>query len=254
MTVSRPVLLGVALFIVATFFIGFFLGKTLLHPAPEQPSVVVKETPARIAVSDSRIVRTHFVAIDNNGKGVLGQLSTEIRPGTGLVLVNINNILADFNTQYSARVAAQVAKNYTGIDLHDIDIIFNLQADASIIGGQSAGSIMTASAIAGLMNRTIRDDVLITGAIKENGEVGEAGAIKEKATAAKEAHARLFLVAPGEASEASSLRKEKACSKIGDFDFCKVMYTQEKVNLGDSVGIEFREVKTMQEALGYLLT
>src|SRR3989344_5814139 len=57
-------------------------------------------------------ILSKIVAIDNSGKGASAELLTEIRPGTGLVLVNINNELADFKTQYSARAAALAAKNY----------------------------------------------------------------------------------------------------------------------------------------------
>ncbi|MBS3161382.1 hypothetical protein J4476_01660, partial [Candidatus Woesearchaeota archaeon] len=36
-----------------------------------------------------------LLGVDNNGKGVSAVMSVEVKPGTGLVLVDIDNLLAD---------------------------------------------------------------------------------------------------------------------------------------------------------------
>jgi len=139
---------------VAIFYLGTFFGKTNNKEVSKAESI-------RALTIDEKVIKTKVVAVDNKGVGVTADLFTEIRPGSGLVLVNINDLLADINTQYSARIAAQVAKNFTGFDLSNVDVIFNLKAQANVIGGQSAGSAMAISVIAALVNKTLRDDVII---------------------------------------------------------------------------------------------
>jgi len=196
-------------------------------------------------------ILSKIVAIDNSGKGASAELLTEIRPGTGLVLVNINNVLADFNTQYSARAAALAAKNYTKIDLSNVDIIFNIETNANVIGGQSAGSTMAISVVAGLLNKTLKPNVIMTGSVEADGKVGEAGAIKEKAMAAKEANATLFLVPPGTSTEAKNYKKERNCGNFEDYEYCEIRYVEDKRNLGKNIDLRIVEISTIEEAAGY---
>src|SRR3990167_2692682 len=66
-----------------------------------------------------------IVGVDDKGNGVLGILTVEVKPGSGLVLVNINNVLADYYNQLSARNAAIVAANFTHKNLANLDVIYN---------------------------------------------------------------------------------------------------------------------------------
>lgn len=227
------------------FYLGIFLGK-------EGSQDKISES-IRALTFEEKTISTKVVAIDNNGKGVTADLITEIRPGSGLVLVNINDLLADINTQYSARLAAQVAKNFTGYDLSDVDVIFNIKAKANVIGGQSAGSAMAISVISALTNKTLRDDVIITGSVLEDGRTGEAGSVKEKAKAAKDAGAKIFLIPYGLGSESHNYKKVKRCGKIRRYDYCEIIYEEEKINISDELGIQIIEVKTISEALNYFI-
>lgn len=229
---------------IGIFMIGVSIGKTA--PRTEEQKLTSLNS-----LGEKQVV-SKIVAIDNNGKGAFAELLTEIRPGTGLVLVNINDLLADFNTQYSARVAALAAKNYTKIDLSNLDIIFNIETNANVIGGQSAGSTMAMSVIAGLLNKTLRQDVIMTGSVGADGKIGEAGAIKEKAIAAKEANATLFLVPAGTSTEVKSYKKEKTCGDFEDYEYCEIRYVEDKRNLGNDIRLEIIEVSTIEEAIEYL--
>lgn len=213
----------------------------------EQPKLVSLES------VNEKTVYNKIVAVDSFGKGASAELVTELRPGTGLVLVNINNVLADFNTQYSARAAVQAAKNLTRIDLSNVDIIFNIKTNANVIGGQSAGSTMAVAVVAGLLNKTINPSVIMTGSIKEDGTVGEAGAIKEKAHAAKEANATMFLVPVGLGSEVKSYKREKECGHYKDYEYCEINYVEDKQQIGKDFGIEIVEVATLEDAVKYYL-
>ncbi len=229
--------------IASIFIIGVSIGRGSI--GKEKPNLVSLES-----VEEKHIVNK-IVAVDSFGKGASADLITEIRPGTGLVLVNINDVLADFNTQYSARVAALVAKNYTQVDLSNVDIIFNIKTNANVIGGQSAGSTMTIAVIAGLLNKTLQPGVIMTGSIREDGRIGDAGAIKEKARAAKEANATLFLVPVGSGSEIKAYKREKKCGSYNDYEYCEISYVEDKRNIGDNLEIKVVEISTIEEAVEY---
>ena len=80
-----------------------------------------------------------IVAVEKNGGGVIGKVITTVKPGTGLVLVNINSILAQYDTQYSGRTAAHAAANYTRMNLSNWDVIYTMVIDAQVVEGPSAG-------------------------------------------------------------------------------------------------------------------
>lgn len=198
-------------------------------------------------------VKTKFVAVDQEGKGVVADLVTEVREGHGLVLVNINDLLADISTQYSARVAASVASNLTKIDVSTLDIIYNLKSEAGVVAGQSAGSILAVSAIAALQNKTLRDDVIITGSINPAGELVDAGGLRAKATAAKKSNATLFLVPKGSGSQVINLTRTEECSTYQGKAYCIIDYPGALVSIGEEVGIAVVEVETVAEAMRYFL-
>ena len=236
--------------IIAVLIIGVLIGISI-NKNLEFKKAILQEGKEIIG---ERIVEAHFVAVDNNGNGVPSILETQIRPGTGQILVNINDTLADLNTQYSARLAASVAANYTKTDISNIDIIYNMKTGASVVGGQSAGSIMAVSTIAALENKTIRPNVIITGSILEDGTVAEAGAIRAKAEAAKNANAKIFLVPAGHSSTISTdFKRAKNCYDLDSFHYCIIKYDTVRISLGDELGIQIIEVKNITEALGYFI-
>ena len=196
-------------------------------------------------------VQSTFVAIDEQGAGVTAKLVTEIREGTGLVLVNINNVLADINTQYSARTAAAIASNYTKISLANLDVIYNLKTEATIVGGQSAGTIMAVSTIAALENKTLKQGIIATGSVNPEGEVVNAGGLIAKAQAAHDDNFTLILVPEGLGSNPTTFKRKKICTKTGEKSYCSVQYIGEQISIGKEIGIEVQEVKTVAEAWKY---
>ncbi len=242
---EKRIYILIALFLIIGVVIGISLNKDLFSKTQKEEKRII---------FDERIVEAPFVAVDSLGNGVTAILETHIRPGSGQILVNINDTLADLNTQYSARLAAGVAANYTGIDLSTLDVIYNLKTDATVVGGQSAGSIMAISTIVALENKQLKEGVMITGSILEDGTIAEAGAIKAKAQAAKNASAKIFLVPSGHASSISTeFKRVKKCEDVDSMHICVIKYEAEKSTLGDEIGIEVREVKNVDEALEYFL-
>ncbi len=167
------------------------------------------------------------MAVDENDKGHLIPLEIIIKSGKGNLFLNVANVIVDETLQSSAQTAILVAREVSRKSLSDKDVLINIEAAVqeqkiSIAGG-SGGAAMTLAAIAAMQNKTIRKDVLITGTISEDHTIGRIGAPRAKAMAAKENGAVMFLVPAGQKSE------------VGD------------------VGIEVREVGTIEEAASYTL-
>lgn len=192
-------------------------------------------------------------AVDNEGNGVVSKLVVEEKPGTGGVLVDINQLLFWVDTQNSIRIAQRVAQNITNIDLSNVDLIYSIDTNASVIGGPSAGAAITISTIALLENRTLNPDVMITGTINPNGDIGPVGGIVEKAKAAKDVGATLFLLPSGQAVQTYYTPVEH-CDNIGPITYCSTEYKEEKIDAQKEAGIEIKEVSNINEALSYFLT
>ncbi|NJD77128.1 MAG: hypothetical protein FIB08_08565 [Candidatus Methanoperedens sp.] len=170
----------------------------------------------------------YVMAVDDNDKGHVIPLEVIIKSGKGNLYPNIANVRIDETLQSSVQTATLVARQITLTSLADKDVQINIESpDESqgvIISGGSAGGAITLATIAALQGKTVRKDVLITGTIREDHSIGRIGAAREKALAAKDAGAVLFLVPPGQKSE------------IGD------------------AGIEVREVATIEDAMVYALS
>src|SRR3989344_4617523 len=134
--------------VIMVFILGIALGFYL---TPKKIIEVDNSKEIKQIIKDIPIV-----GVNDKGEGVTGKLTVEMKEGTGLVLVNINDVLADYNTQLSARTAAKIASNITGIELNNIDLIYNIKANASAIEGASAGSVMAVATIAALQNKNIK--------------------------------------------------------------------------------------------------
>jgi len=191
-------------------------------------------------------------AVDNEGNGVVTWLAVDVIPGEGRTLVNINQLLFWVDTQYSIQTAKWVAENYTKMNLSDVDIVYAIDTEASLVEGPSAGAALTVATVAALRNQTLDESIMITGTIKPDGMIGPVGGIIEKAKASKDVGATTFLVPEGQSVEIS-YNKERECEKIGPILYCTTDYVPEYTNVEDEVGIEIEEVSTLGEALKYFL-
>jgi uncharacterized protein len=191
-------------------------------------------------------------AIDNDGNGVVTYLQVEAVRGEGRPLVNINQLLFWTDTQYSIQTAKAVAENYTGMNLSNVDIVYTIGTDASIIEGPSAGAALTIATVAAIKNRTIDPKVMITGTINADGSIGQVGGIVEKAKAAKGVGATLFLVPSGQSTQ-TDYNRVRRCEKIGPVNYCTTEYIPTSVNVTKESGIRIMEVGDIGSALSYFL-
>jgi len=190
--------------------------------------------------------------VDNLGKGVVAKMSVNIKEGTGLVLVNINNTLADYLTQLSARRAAKIASEVTNKSINNLDLIYNLKTNAGLIEGPSAGAAMTLATIAGLQNKTINQSVIITGTIEEDGSINIVGGINEKAQAAKLTNATLFLIPEGRYNV--GYEEIKKCKEKETVIYCEIDYLPKEIDIEKELGIKTIQVKNITEAVKYIIT
>lgn len=127
--------------------------------------------------------------------GTMMQVSVDIKPGYGRVLVETKPLMGVV-FQDAANTAVVAAENYTGCDLSGSDVIFSVEALSEVpeVDGPSAGTLMTTLIIAALKNVTLPDDVTMTGTISPDGHVGEIGGVVYKAKAAKADNKRVFIL------------------------------------------------------------
>lgn len=238
--------LALILIIALIFLLGIFLGtyfsqdkfkKTQSNSYNLLQGTIIKEMP--------------IVGVDSNGNGVAGTLSVEVKPGNGLVLVNINDVFADYQTQLSARTAASVASNYTNINLLNLDVIYNIKANANVVEGPSAGVVMAVAVIAALENKTIKPNIYITGAISPDGSVSNVGGIIEKAKAAAQNHVSLFIIPTD--NYVTGYNEQKACTNLINVTYCEIKYVQNELNLDKYLGVNVQQVKNINETVGYAL-
>ncbi len=186
-------------------------------------------------------------------QGSVLKITVEIRDGTGLVLVD-TAIPSGVDFQTSARTAVTVSQNITGIDLSKKDVIFSISAgnnqDLQAVDGGSAGGAMTVLLASDLLGKPINSHVLMTGTIQSDGTIGPIGAVGEKADAAGQYGAKIFLVPQGQA-----VMPVQTCSQKTEGPFVYQTCTTEQKPLSPMMeskyGMQIIEVATIQDALKY---
>lgn len=192
-----------------------------------------------------------FIRQSITEEGALINISVEIRPGKGRVLVQTTPLMGVV-FQDAANTAVFVAENKTGRQLSSSDIIFSITAKDEIPGvdGPSAGALMTLLTISAIENATLNDSITLTGTIDNEGNIGEIGGIFEKAKAAKAGDKALFLL-PRENSEFVTYKLVER--KFGGFTV--VERVQEIVDaekyIEENVGINIEYVDTIEDVLKY---
>ncbi|HLC56915.1 MAG TPA: S16 family serine protease [Candidatus Nanoarchaeia archaeon] len=206
--------------------------------------------PLNLANQETHTVYITVPAVDNNNNGVTTRVVVSATPGTGKTLIDVDHLLFWQDTQSSIRTAKEVAQKETGLDLSKYDLVYGIEANASVISGPSAGATLTVATIAALENKQVKSDVLMTGAINHDGTIGPVGGITDKAKAAKAAGATTFLVPLLQGNEVTYETKEY-CRDFKFSKFCNIEQVPKKVNVAEEVGIKIVEVQNIKEAMDY---
>ncbi len=215
-----------------------------------EPDITTYETPPAAVKYGSAAIKVP--AVDENGNGVVTWLGVDSTPGEGRTLVNIDQLLFWVDTQYSIQTAKTVAENYTSADLSEVDFIYSINIEASLIEGPSAGAALTVATIAAIQNKTINPDAIMTGTINLDGTIGPVGGILAKAKAAKDIGATLLVVPKGQSIQ-TYYKQEQTCEQIGPITYCNTEYVPETNDIEEQVDIEVEEVSNIGEALKYFL-
>lgn len=233
--------------------IGIIIGlgtDVLFFNEPKIPvqTIIIQQS----KVTSIQKAEINLVAVDEEGNGVITPLYVGVEPGDGKVLTNIEKLLFWIDTQFSIQTARDIAENITQIDTHNLDITYSLSTNATLIGGPSAGAALTVATVAALQNKEIRHDVMMTGTVQADGSIGQVAGILQKATAAKELGASMFLVPEGQSTQIL-LKPNETCVRRFGFIFCETTYEKEVLNIGETVGISVIEVSTVEDAMKYLI-
>lgn len=136
--------------------------------------------------------------------GVISTITISVQGnGSGRVFVDTLP-LTDVDMQGSARLAVKVASalvstdNRSHLDPRTCDYFFVVRTSSPMIGGPSAGAIMTVAVIALLENWTLDDTTVMTGMINPDGSIGPIGGIPYKIDAAHSVGATRFLIPKGQ--------------------------------------------------------
>jgi len=227
--------------------LGSWLTPRIIYQTKTVPQLVIKP------VRDSNITYStiYVPAVDQENQGIITAISVQASPGTGQILTNIDRLLFWVDTQQSILTAKGVAENTTGLNLDEYDLTYTITANASVIEGPSAGAAITVATIAALQNRTVNPDVTITGSINEDGSLGPAGGITEKARAASANNMTLFFIPKGILK--SGTQREKSCEQINGSEYCEIIYIPREADGIEGIDIEVREIENIKEALEYFM-
>ena len=251
MKAQGSLLVAIVILLVAAGIYGYFfyyqpsISLNITKNASTTPSF-----PTTNQAISSTVVTLDAPAVDNQGNGVVTLLRVEARSGSGRTLVDINNILFFVDTQNSIQIAKDFAANYTHANLSNIDLIYSIETNASVIEGPSAGAALTISTIASLEGKQLNPNVMITGTINPDGTIGPVGGITAKAQAAKEIGAKVFLVPQGQGTQ-TTYTPVQQCQQIGLITYCTTEYKASTIDVSKDLGIQVKEVNTIQDALSY---
>ncbi len=203
--------------------------------------------------SPSSHITIYAVAVDDTGKGYVVPIDAYIRPGFGKIFISVEP-KSDTDLQSSAEVAVYVAQVLSGVPLGLRDILFEMRAPATIVGGPSAGVPLTMAAYALLTGKTPREDVLSTGVVYSDGSVGEVGGLLEKLHAAAEWGAKVFLIPKGQRYVTISKPITEREIPFPGVVVVRIYYKNEVVDLvkeGERLGVKVVEIEHVSDAIPY---
>ncbi|MBW2969940.1 hypothetical protein KY309_02685 [Candidatus Woesearchaeota archaeon] len=193
-------------------------------------SVVV----ANDVISNGNITLLALMERDGVKSGTVAHLFLELRPGSERVYLETYP-MTKVTTQASLRFAQQVACKEVNVDCSKYDFLYTIRAMPGIVGGPSAGSAATFLTAAMLLNKSIPDDLAMTGTINSGGIIGPVGGLKYKVEAAANNSVKTVFLPPG-------TKEFKEDNKTVDL-----------IDYGNELNLTVLEMPTLGDALEYAL-
>ncbi len=193
-------------------------------------------------------IKAVAVTSGDSPSGVVINITVSISSGSGRVFVSTSPF-TEIDMQGSAQLSALTACDLLGIDFTKYDFFYIIEADAPIVGGPSAGAVMTIATIAALKNLSLNKDVYMSGMIYPDGFIGPVGGLNYKLEAVARDGGKIFLIPHG---QKVVLVQEKVVKKVGLINIISSSYRElDLVEYGKKLGVEVYEVATINEALKY---
>lgn len=201
--------------------------------------------------AETYVASVKIVGVDKEGRGIVGNITVEIQPGRGRILVDTQPLQGIY-TQNSERTAVKVAKDITKFDFSNYDVIYTIYTEgATNVEGPSAGGAMTIATIAAIQGKTVSPAFSMTGTIEDDHSIGKVGEILAKAKAAADSGVTVFLIPEGQGTQMQYVRKVRTPSPgwrietIEPVPINVIEYAKENLNMN------IYEVKNIEEALRY---
>ncbi len=186
--------------------------------------------------------------VSGENRGATINITVTVTPGNGRVFVSVSPF-TEIDMQGSAQLSALTACDLTGKDFLNYDFFYVIEAKSTIVGGPSAGAVMTIATIAALENLTLNRTVYMTGMIYPDGTIGPVGGIPYKLQAAAKDGAKIFLIPKGQRYATMVEKKEV---RKGPFVIINSeTKTVDLVKYGRKYGVKVIEVENINEALSY---
>jgi len=134
---------------------------------------------AQDIINSGNITLLALMETDAGKSGTVANLHLELRPGSERVFLETYP-MTKVTTQASLRFAQQVACKQVEADCSMYDFLFTITAMPGIVGGPSAGSAAAFLTAALLLNKTVPEEVAMTGTINSGGIIGPVGGLKYK--------------------------------------------------------------------------
>lgn len=206
-----------------------------------------------------RNVTVYAPAVSQTDTGYVGVISTITltiqENGSGRVFVDTLP-LTDVDMQGSARLAVKVASalvstdNRSHLNPRTCDFFFVVRTTSPIIGGPSAGAVMTVAVISLLENWTLDNRTVMTGMINPDGSIGPIGGIPYKIDAAHSIGATRFLIPKGQMTYTETVTE----TTTGD-GWTQIITKPVTRNVSEyaqtTYGMEVYEVEDINDALLY---
>jgi len=189
-------------------------------------------------------------------EGVISTITVTIQNnGSGRVFVDTLP-LTQVDMQGSARLAVKVAgalvKNDINVEIDSdkYDYFFVIRTSAPVIGGPSAGAVMTLATISLLENWTIDKNLVMTGMIDPDGSIGPIGGIPYKIDAANSVGATRFLIPKGQMTYTETVTETTTQNGWTQI-ITKPVTRNVSDYANDNYGMEVFEVEDINDVLFY---
>lgn len=208
---------------------------------------------------DYRNVTVYAPAVSQIGTEYVGVISTitVTVQGNGSGRVFVDTLpLTDVDMQGSARLAVKVASALVIADTRphleprNCDFFFVVRTTSPMIGGPSAGAIMTVAVISLLENWALDNNTVMTGMINPDGSIGPIGGIPYKIDAAHSIGASRFLIPKGQMTYTEMITEYQDINGITWQNTYPVTRNVSQY-ASDNYGMQVFEVEDINDALLY---